>query len=177
MEETMRKTIAFMTATVLALPLGGAMADQGTQGTKKDRSGTQGNVQGSQAAPSGATGSLMASDDIIGSKVRDTNGEDLGSIDDLLVRQDGKIEAAVIQLGGVLGIGGRQVKVPWDSLKLQRQTGDPDDYFVTASRQTLQGAPAFDEDRGVTASRGADADADDPRSARTTGDEPMNPAR
>jgi hypothetical protein len=165
----MRKTIAFMTAAVLALPVGSALADQGMQGTK-DKSATQ------QGAPIGAAG-LMSSDDIVGSQVRDANGENLGNVNDLMVRSDGKIDAAIVSLGGVFGVGDRKVKVPWSSLKVQREANDPDDLFVTASRQTLEGAPAFDDDAGTTASRGTTADDDDPRSARTTGDAPMNPAR
>lgn len=171
----MRKTIAFMTATVLAIPLGGAFAEQAGMQGATDKSSAQ--HQTSQGATGGAAG-LLSSDDIVGSQVRDANGESLGSVNDLMVRSDGKIDAAIVQLGGVFGVGGRQVKVPWNSLKVQREAGDRDEIFVTASRQSLESAPAFDEDAGTTARRGTDADdASDPRSARTTGDAPMNPAR
>jgi len=171
MEETMRKTIAFMTATVLALPLGSALADQGMKNADAPRQ-----VQG---APGAMPANLMSSDDIIGSEVRDTNGDELGNVDDLLVGKDGKIDAAIVSLGGVFGVGDRKVKVPWNALNVKREAGDRDDLFVTASRQTLQSAPQIEEEGlfGTDRTAAGDRDDDDPRSARTTGDAPLNPNR
>lgn len=166
----MRKTIAFMAATVLALPIGSALADDaGQAGREKTTTQQMGSQSGSKAG-------LMSADDIVGSSVRDTDGKDIGQVEDLMVSSDGKIESAIVSLGGVLGVGGRQVKVPFDSLDLKRDASNPDKIYAQASRQTLESAPAYDEDTRAAADRDTTGtDADEPRSAR--GDEPMNPLR
>lgn len=53
---------------------------------------------------------------IIGSKVKNSAGENVGSIDDLVVREKDQVVMAVISVGGFLGIGDRKVAVPWNEL-------------------------------------------------------------
>ena len=48
--------------------------------------------------------------------VNDAN-ESIGSIDDLLVSQDGKDTFAVLSVGGFLGMGSKLVVVPYTSLQ------------------------------------------------------------
>src|SRR5687767_5121638 len=56
---------------------------------------------------------------IIGDKVENTQGEDLGSIDNLMINvHSGKIEYAVIEFGSVLGIGGKFFAVPFHELRV-----------------------------------------------------------
>jgi sporulation protein YlmC with PRC-barrel domain len=45
------------------------------------------------------------------------NDEKIGDIDELILGQDGKIEAVVIGVGGFLGIGEHNVAVPLDQVK------------------------------------------------------------
>jgi len=52
-----------------------------------------------------------------GLNVYNNNNEKLGSIDDLLVDKSGQIKAAVIGVGGFLGIGDHQVAVPFTDLQ------------------------------------------------------------
>jgi len=52
-----------------------------------------------------------------GLAVYNNNNEKLGSIDDLLVDKSGQIKAAVIGVGGFLGIGDHQVAVPFSQLQ------------------------------------------------------------
>lgn len=87
---------------------------------------------------------LVGADSIIGSKVRDPNGEELGQVQGLMLRpEDGRIQYAVLTLGGVLGVGGQQVAVPWQSLKVTR---DAQKVVITAERQVLTQAPRYDAD-------------------------------
>jgi hypothetical protein len=54
---------------------------------------------------------------MIGLNVYNDTNEKLGSISDLLLAKDGKINAAVIGVGGFLGVGERLVAVSFDKLK------------------------------------------------------------
>lgn len=56
---------------------------------------------------------------VLGIEVRSA-GKTIGRIVDLLARQDGTVEAAVIEYAGFLGIGSRKVAVGWSHLRFER---------------------------------------------------------
>jgi sporulation protein YlmC with PRC-barrel domain len=54
---------------------------------------------------------------VIGSSVINDKNEKIGTIDDVVADKDKKqLSFAVLQVGGFLGVGGRMVAVPFDSL-------------------------------------------------------------
>lgn len=79
---------------------------------------------------------------ILGKKIRSSRGEDMGRIVDLIVDKSGKIRAAIIDFGGFLGVGTRQIAVDWNSLRFPT---DPksDALTVDLTRDQLKGAPAY----------------------------------
>lgn len=58
---------------------------------------------------------------IVGLKIYNDNNENVGSINDLLVDKSGNIKAAVIGVGGFLGMGEHLVAVSFDKLKFSDQ--------------------------------------------------------
>jgi sporulation protein YlmC with PRC-barrel domain len=72
-------------------------------------------------APAAASDSSFRGDwrasKVVGLNVYNDNNESLGSINDLLTDQSGNIKAAVISVGGFLGVGTRLVAVPFDKIK------------------------------------------------------------
>ena len=72
-----------------------------------------------------------------------SNGEaTIGEVTDLIVTEDGRVEAIMVGVGGFLGIGEKLVALAWDSIKLTDQDG----YrmiLVAATREQLEGMPAF----------------------------------
>jgi sporulation protein YlmC with PRC-barrel domain len=56
-----------------------------------------------------------------GVDVYNQNNERIGEVDDVLVDKSGKVEAVVIGVGGFLGIGERNVAVPFNALQWQMQ--------------------------------------------------------
>ena len=67
---------------------------------------------------------LSAIESVIGKSVKSSNGEDLGRIVDLLVTTSGQVRAAVIDFGGILGVGSRKVAVDWKALDFANFTKD-----------------------------------------------------
>src|SRR5687768_10008681 len=61
---------------------------------------------------------VMESRQLVGTKVKGSDGKDLGEIDQFLVDKDGKVTHAVIGVGGLLGVGESHVVVPWSDVKL-----------------------------------------------------------
>jgi sporulation protein YlmC with PRC-barrel domain len=58
---------------------------------------------------------------VIGLNVYNDNNENVGSINDLLTDKSGNIKAAVISVGGLLGVGARLVAVPFDKVKFANE--------------------------------------------------------
>jgi sporulation protein YlmC with PRC-barrel domain len=56
-----------------------------------------------------------------GVDIYNQNNERIGEIDDVLVDKSGKVEAVVIGVGGFLGIGERNVAVPFSALQWQME--------------------------------------------------------
>ncbi len=77
----------------------------------------------SNQTESGPNGSLQRyhgafrASKLVGSNVYNQSGQTVGSVDDLLIGEDGKISQAVVSVGGFLGIGGKLVAVPFNEFK------------------------------------------------------------
>lgn len=61
---------------------------------------------------------------IIGRAVKSSLGEDMGHIVDFLVSPAGDVRAAVLDFGGVLGVGSRRVAVGWKALSFAELAKD-----------------------------------------------------
>ncbi|PRY63457.1 PRC-barrel domain protein [Vreelandella songnenensis] len=88
-------------------------------------------------------------DSLTGNNVLSTveDDENIGTINDLIIDEDGQIQAVVVGVGGFLGMGEKDVAIEWDSLELTRDD-DGDDYVirVNASQDALEEAEEFDRD-------------------------------
>jgi Bacterial protein of unknown function (DUF937)/PRC-barrel domain len=74
--------------------------------------------------------------------VYNTAGENLGTIRDLLIGPDGKAAAAIINVGRFLGIGDKEIAVPFSALHIVRQ-GDSRRIVIDAVKDGVQAAPTF----------------------------------
>ena len=84
---------------------------------------------------------------IIGESVYNGTGEDaqnVGDVNDIVIGADGKIEAVIVGVGGFLGIGEKDVAVPLDKLSMTKDENGIEMMTITASREELEAAPAFD---------------------------------
>lgn len=100
----------------------------------------------------------LRASDVIGADVRNLKNEDLGEIEDLVVSQQkggNQAQYAILARGGFLGLGEKQVAVPWDQLKMVPRGDRGDVVFVlNVNEETLEEAPSFD--RGSWGEIGAD---------------------
>jgi len=86
----------------------------------------------------------MTDADLIGKRVYGPNGEDVGEISAVAVGADNKIAAAVVDVGGFLGMGEKPVALTSDMLRL---VPDPDSnemvFTVTATQEQLEAMPNY----------------------------------
>jgi hypothetical protein len=79
---------------------------------------------------------------ILGRQVRSSAGEDMGRIVDVIVDSSARVLAAIIDFGGFLGVGNRQIAVAWNAIRFPSQ-GKPDFLVVDFTRDQLRVAPAY----------------------------------
>lgn len=109
---------------------------QTRQGGQANQSGQTGN-QPSQAGASGQSGQSGQGDqtavlvvvpvefqrvragELIGKDIYGSRGNEIGEIADIVMRTDGQAVAAVADIGGFLGVGEKQVTIPFDELSIQ----------------------------------------------------------
>jgi sporulation protein YlmC with PRC-barrel domain len=58
---------------------------------------------------------------VVGLNVYNEQNENVGSINDLLMDKSGSVKAAVISIGGFLGMGAHLVAVPYDKIKFSTE--------------------------------------------------------
>src|SRR5437868_642921 len=82
---------------------------------------------------------------LIGAKVMSASQEKIGRIANLVVNDDGAVEAAVISIGGVFGVGAKEVAVTYKSLNIVRnKSSDGIDHIVlAATKNDLRQAADF----------------------------------
>ncbi len=80
---------------------------------------------------------------ITGAKVKNTTGDGLGDIKDLVIDpENGQVVYAVVSFGGVMGMGNKLFAIPWRAL---HWTSPKDYYVLDLDKDTLKKAPGFDK--------------------------------
>lgn len=60
---------------------------------------------------------------ILGRRVTDSQGKEIGRLVDVLVDSAGQPQAAVIDFGGFMGVGNRKIAVHWGALRFSPRDG------------------------------------------------------
>jgi sporulation protein YlmC with PRC-barrel domain len=85
---------------------------------------------------------------IKGYKVVDTNGDNLGKIEDLMIDLDsGRIAYAALSFGGFLGMSDKLFAVPWQALS---PIANGQTFVLAVPREVLEKAEGFDRDKCPT---------------------------
>ncbi len=87
------------------------------------------------------TNRLIASNKVEGTTVYNGSAEKLGSIYNFMVdKHSGKVEYAVLQFGGLFGLGSDYYPLPWDVLTYDTEQGG---YVVNLDKSVIEGAPHY----------------------------------
>lgn len=84
--------------------------------------------------------------ELIGVNVENTRGDNVGEINDIILGQDGETNAVLIGVGGFLGIGEKNVAVPFSDLTLKKADGSLK-ANVAMTAQTLESMPAYEQNK------------------------------
>lgn len=121
-------------------PMPNAAADKSAPSTGAVTSTTT-TTESIQFTSSAGADDMLASE-LIGTPVRNAKEDKLGNINDVIMSKDGKPAVAVLGVGGFLGIGEKNVGIPFDSLQF---TTDNNKKIarLEVDKQALESAPTF----------------------------------
>jgi hypothetical protein len=149
----MKRTLtAAALATVLALP---AFAQTAPSATPPAGGSTPPAATSTTPSPSAATGSQtfvtsQQSTDwrgskLIGASVYGPDNASIGEINDIVIAPDGKINAVVVGVGGFLGVGQKDVALPFEGISVTRKADSAsiDKITVSYTKDQLKEAPTF----------------------------------
>jgi len=86
---------------------------------------------------------VLSATTLLGDKVTNASGEDLGEIKELMIDpQSGHVAYAVLSFGGFLGMGDKLFAIPFTSLRLRP---DEQNFMLDVPKERLKNAPGFDK--------------------------------
>lgn len=126
--------LLFMVGLLIAVPV--FAAETGSM----DNSG--------RSSKSGQFHAFNASD-LLGKTVKNSHGDDLGKVEDVVIGSDGRANFVVLERGGTLGIGAKYVPVPFhtfmsNSTNISKLDTDKD-LIANLDISKLDGAPNFSD--------------------------------
>lgn len=87
---------------------------------------------------------VMSASSLSGDPVRNSAGEDLGKVEDIMLDiPTGRIAYAVLSFGGFLGMGSKLFAIPWEALTLNERDKE---FILDVDKNVLENAPGFDKD-------------------------------
>ena len=82
--------------------------------------------------------------------VYDPSDHKIGDIDDLLVNKEGRITAVIVGVGGFLGMGEKDVAVPFSALRATERSSNAWYLVLNTTKDALKAAPGYTYDKTKT---------------------------
>jgi sporulation protein YlmC with PRC-barrel domain len=143
----MLKTVALSTS---ALAFAGGLAFAQTTMTREPSTGR------SVVTNPSSTNQLLASD-IYKANVYDPSEHKIGDVSDLMIDINGNVTAAIISVGGFLGVGQKDVVIPFKELQISMRDGK-NWLVLNRTKDELKTAPAYNNTGSPSEYRGKGGD-------------------
>lgn len=103
-----------------------------------------------QAAP-GSTDEILVeqedthfrADSLLGIQVVNSRGEELGTVDDIILEDNGRLVGLVLSTGGFLGLGAKRVAISWNEANDLTGATDTEALTVNLTKDQLAAAPPY----------------------------------
>lgn len=107
--------------------------------TERDKYGMYKGTRGAGPGPA-----LMGAHTLIGDKVVNAAGDDLGDIKEIMLDMEtGHVAYAVLAFGGLFGLGEKLFAVPWQALHIDTQH---ERMVLNVEKERLRSAPGFNKE-------------------------------
>ena len=87
----------------------------------------------------------IRSEDLVGTTVYGANDANVGEIGDVIVSQDGKVDAFIIDVGGFLGMGEKEVAVGMENMSFMTDADGNNYLYTNFTKEQLDAAAAYDK--------------------------------
>jgi len=87
----------------------------------------------------------IRAEDFVGTTVYGANDANLGEIGDVVLSHHGKVDAVIIDVGGFLGVGEKEVAVGMDNLAFMTDKDGNKYLYTTFTKEQLDAAAAYDK--------------------------------
>jgi hypothetical protein len=77
---------------------------------------------------------------VVGMDVKGANDANLARVDNVFVSPDGQVQGLILTVGGILGIGGHQVVVAWNDVKIDQGQNEA---MTDLTLDQLKSQPAY----------------------------------
>lgn len=118
------------------------------------RGGAAGEARPDSASAQARTGSLNERriGDLVGAEVLGTDGDAVGEIEDIVISTAASDSLrAVLQVGGIAGIGEKRIALPFEQLQVQRLGDEAPNVRVGMDLASLQRQPEFEYEEQTSA--------------------------
>ena len=90
-----------------------------------------------------------------GTAIRNPQDEEIGTVSDIVLDEQGRVAAIVVASGEMMGIGGETKALSWSDVQVRRQYGENGEYdiIVNMSQEELENLPDFEDERRTTDKR------------------------
>jgi sporulation protein YlmC with PRC-barrel domain len=90
--------------------------------------------------------------DLVGAEVVGSGGDKVGEVDDIVISTAGADNIrAVLQIGGIAGIGEKRIALPLSQLTVDRSGNDEPQLRVAMDAEALERMPEFEYEEQTTA--------------------------
>lgn len=96
-----------------------------------------------ESAPANVLAGAISAKELLNKSVTNAANETVGDINDVLISNDGKIAAVIVGVGGFLGLGEKDVALPFDQLVVSRDADDRLKLTTSMTKEALQSAPGY----------------------------------
>lgn len=135
-----------------------------------DSTGNAGSAAASGTYLTEQSPTQISANDYIGNAVYTSADESIGNVTNLIMEENGGIVAAVVGVGGFLGLGAKDVAVPMDKITVSRDTDNGTIRLTTTeTADSLKAAPEFKTMEDKASENNAAAPATTPAAPSATG--------
>lgn len=113
---------------------------QGAQGTDQTMTGAVDPSNMQEAQPD-----QIRAENLTGTAVYGSNDERIGEIGDVILTPEGDVDAAIVDVGGFLGIGEKEVALSMENLSFMTDENDELYLFTNFTQEELEAQPEYDE--------------------------------
>lgn len=87
----------------------------------------------------------LSADKLIGARIETMAGENIASVEDVVLNPDGRVESIAAEFGGFLGFGSNTVLLNLDEVSIMQDSGGAYVVQTALTPEGLEGRPAYEK--------------------------------